>query len=66
MKTTLKELKKGDFFTKKSIVYPNDNQVWIKGDWIVSMRKYACTRFSDHCDIQYITPSKEVFTDLIF
>lgn len=62
----IKELKHGDFFTKKPIEYPNDNQVWIRKEYDRSQRKYVCQRFSDINDFCYLKGDKEVFTELIF
>lgn len=36
----LKELKKGDFFTKKAISDPSESQVWVRGDYDRSAKKY--------------------------
>ena len=63
---TVRELKKGEYFTKKNIEYPNEKQVFIRGDYDRSTKKYECIRFSDCNDFQYISGSKEVFTDFIF
>ena len=63
---TIKELKKGDFFTKKNIEYPKETQVFIRGDYDRSTKKYECIRFSDCNDVQYITGTKEIYIDLIF
>ena len=62
----LRNLKKGTFFTKKEIAYPNDSQVWVKGDYVRSMKRFECYRYSDVNDIQYIRPDKIVYTDLTF
>lgn len=62
----LKALKKGQFFTKKPIDYPNERQVFIRGDYDKSAKKYSCTRFSDFCDEQMINGEKLVYTDFIF
>ncbi len=64
--TAIKNLKKGDFFTKKNIEYPKDRQVWIRGDYDRSEKKYECVRFDDSCEFCYISGSKEVYTDFIF
>ena len=63
---TIRELKKGEFFTKKDILHPNETQVWIKGDYDRALKRYECTRFSDCNDMQYIRGDKEVYTNLIF
>ena len=62
----LKDIKNGEFFTKKAIEYPTDRQVWIRGDYDRSERKYECTRFDDICTVCYLPGSKEVFTDFSF
>ena len=63
---TIKELHKGDFFTKKDIPCPSENQVWIRGDYDRSARRYSCTRFSDFCDEQLMRGDKVVFCDFTF
>ncbi len=63
---TLKSLKKGDFFTKKSIENPTERQVWIKGDYDRTEKKYECIRFDDANTVCYLAGSKEVFTGFTF
>ena len=62
----LKDLKKNDLFTKKQIEHPTEHQVFIRGEYDRTERKYLCTRFDDHCDSYLIPGEKEVFTDFIF
>jgi len=64
--TTLKSLKKGEFFTKKQIENPTDSQVWVRGDYDRAEKKYECVRFDDANKFCYMTGSKEVFTDFVF
>ena len=64
--TQLKNLKKGEFFTKKAIENPTEKQVWIRGDYDRSERKYECTRFDDICATCYIQGAKEVYTEFTF
>lgn len=63
---TIKQLKKGDFFTKKSIEYPTEKQVFIRGDYDRELKKYECIRFDDINNVQYLKGDKEVFTDFVF
>lgn len=63
---TIKELKKGDYFTKKSIEYPKDSQVWVKGNYDRVERKYECYNFADVNRYCYIPGNKEIFIDFIF
>lgn len=47
IQTTIKELKKGEFFTFKEIENPEERQVWIRGEYERSEKKYSCYKFSD-------------------
>ena len=62
----VKELKKGDFFTKKSISDPKENQVWIRGEYVRGMKKYECIRFSDANSFCYLPGNDPVFVDFCF
>lgn len=62
----LKELKKGNFFTKKAIENPKESQVFIRGNYDRTEKKYECVRFSDCNDYFYISGEKEVFIDFCF
>ena len=63
---TVKDLKRGDFFTKKRIEYPTDLQVWVRGDYDRSMKRYECWRFGDINDVWYLHGDREIYTDFIF
>lgn len=63
---TVKELKRGQYFTKKPLEYPADNQVWIRGEYDRTSKRYECIRFSDCNDFQYMKADKQVFTDFTF
>ena len=62
----IKDLKKGDFFTKKQIEDPSEDQVWIRGDYDRTEKKYECVCFGDANRCCYVDGNKEVFTDFIF
>lgn len=62
----IKDLKKGAFFTKKAIDEPRDSQVWIRGDYDRSAKKYECQRFDDVGTFCYLPGGREVFTDFTF
>lgn len=47
VQTTIKELKKGEFFTFKEIENPEERQIWIRGEYERSEKKYSCYKFSD-------------------
>lgn len=62
----LKDLKKGDFFTKKPIAEPNGSQVWIRGAYDPKQKKYECQCWDDANKYCCISGSKEVYTDFVF
>lgn len=63
---TIKELKKGDYFTKKQIEYPTEKQVWIRGDYDRGSKTYSCYCFDDVNKECFLKGTKEVFIDFIF
>ena len=62
----LKELKKGDFFTLKDISDPNDNQVYVKGDYDRSSKTYDCYCFGDINKFRSVKADKLVFIGFTF
>ena len=62
----VKQLKTGDFFTKKVIECPRDCQVWVRGAFDRSLKKYECTRFDDTNTTCYLPGNKEIYTDFVF
>ena len=62
----LKDLKKGEFFTKKLIEEPKETQVFIRGEYDKSEKKYEITRFSDFCDTAYLKGTTKVCTGFTF
>lgn len=65
-KVMLKDLKKGEWFTLKPIEEPKDCQVFVKGDYIRSDRRYECMRWSDIGSFRYFPGTKEVYVGFTF
>lgn len=63
---TMKELKKGEWFTLKPIANPRESQVYIRSDYDPSERKYWATKWSDIGDGKFISGDREVYTDFEF
>lgn len=63
---TIKELKKGDFFTLKEIECPNEMQVYIRGAYDKTTKTYSAHKYGDICAERAFKPNKKVFTDFIF
>ena len=59
---SVKSLKKGDFFKLK----PNSREVYIRGDYDRSERKYDCGVFSDISRNRYFPAKKLVYVDFEF
>lgn len=62
----IKELKKGNFFTLKNVEYPKESEVYIRGDYDRTEKKYECYKFSDVNSTRMFKGDKEVYTDMIF
>lgn len=63
---TVKELKKGDYFTLKPIEEPKESQVYVRGEYDRSEKKYSCYKFSDMNEERFYKGDKEIYTDFIF
>lgn len=62
----LKDLKKGEFFTLKSIDEPKENQVYIRGEYDRAERKYDCGRCDDISYSRYLRGETTVYTDFVY
>lgn len=62
----IKDLKKGEFFTLKPIEEPKESQVFIRGDYDRSEKKYECGKFSDISAYRMFKGDKVVYTDFTF
>lgn len=62
----LKDLKKGEYFTLKEIAEPNENQVYVRGDYDRESKTYSCYKFSDTNSERFIKGNKKVFIDFVF
>lgn len=63
---TLKELKKGAFFTRKPVAEPTEHQVFIRGDYDRETKKYECSRFDDVNDTILLKGRTTVYTEFVF
>lgn len=63
---TVKQMKKSEWFTLKPISEPKENQVFIRGDYDRTEKKYECGKFSDISSARYLKGSTEVYTDFVF
>lgn len=62
----LKDLKIGEYFTIKQIENPRESQVYIRGEYDRSDKKYCCGKFSDISASRLFDGSKEVYVDFTF
>ena len=62
----IKDLKKGEYFTLKEISEPKESQVYVRGEYDKSERKYECYKWDDVNNTRFYKGDKEVFTDFTF
>ena len=62
----LKEIKKGQYFTLKPIEEVKESQVYCKGEYDRSQKKYECGRFDDISRCRYLKADTEVYTNFTF
>lgn len=63
---TVKDLKKGEYFTLKPISEPTEKQVFIRDEYDRTEKKYIAIRFDDICACRLLKPSTVVYTDFTF
>lgn len=63
---TIKELKKGDFFTLKEVEYPTDRQVYVRGEYDRTERAYYCHKWHDVNDGRFFKGTRKAYTDFVF
>lgn len=63
---TIKDLKIGDYFTIKPIEEPKETQVYIRGEYDRSSKKYCCGRFDDISYSRDFSGNKVVYTEFTF
>ena len=64
--TTLKDLKRGEFFTLKEAENPEEKIIWVKGEYDRTEKKYSCYKFSDVCHESFKKGTAKVWTDFTF
>lgn len=62
----VKDMKMGELFTLRQIDNPTDSQVYVRGEYDKSERKYICYKWSDVNMTRLFKGDKEVFTDFTF
>ena len=63
---TIRELKKGDWFTLKPIDEPKASQVWVRGEYDRSTKRYSVTSWDDVNRELFLKGSREAFTEFTF
>lgn len=65
----IKKLMKGELFLKKELpegTEPTAMQVWVRGDYVRSEKRYECYRYGDVNDFCYLKGDKLVSIDFVF
>ena len=63
---SIRTLKPGEFFTLRPIENPTENQVYIRGPYDRSARKYECGKFADVSVSRLFNGDKMVYTEFTF
>lgn len=63
---TIRELKKGDFFTLRPVDEPKESQVYVRDDYDRSEKKYGAYKFSDVNSFRSFKPTTQVYTGFTF
>lgn len=62
----LKDIKKGEFFTRKPCEYPKESQVLIRGNYDRQSKRYSCTHWDDICREITLKGETIVYRDFTF
>ena len=62
----VRQLKQGDFFTLTKIEEPKETQVYIRGEYDRTTKKFSCYKFSDVNYERMLAPNKVVYTGFTF
>jgi len=63
---TVRDLKRGEWFTLRPIAEPKDSQVYIRGEYDRSLRQYECGKFSDISAYRMLKGTTPVYTEFTF
>lgn len=63
---TIKDIKKGEYFTLTNIAEPTDSQVYIRGEYDKATKTYSCCKFSDMNAERFFKGNKQVFVGFTF
>ena len=62
----LKDLKMGEYFTLKPIDEPKESQVYIRGEYDRSTKRFCCGKFCDISAWRNLKGDRVVYTDFYF
>lgn len=64
--TTIRECKPGTWITLKETEFPTERQVWIRGEYDRSQRKYELTNWDDICRTKYVKADTVCYVGFTF
>ena len=62
----LRDVKKGAWFTLKPIECPKPSQVWIRGEYDRTEKRYSAINWDDMNRERFLSGNREVFVDFTF
>ena len=66
METTVKQLKKGEFFTRNPIEYPTEKQVLVRGEYDRTSKRFPCHHWNDVNHEIFLRGDAKAYTDFTF
>lgn len=64
--TTISKVKAGEYFTFKPIEEPKESQVYVRGDYDRSLKKYEYSKFTDCGAFGFAKRDRVVYVDFYF
>lgn len=66
MNSTVKQLKKGEFFTRKPIASPTEKQVLVRGEYDRTSKRFSCHHWDDINHEIFLKGDTKAYTDFTF
>ena len=63
---SIKDLKEGDYFTLRPIEFPKESQVYVRGHYERSLKKFSVTKFSDTSSERFLRGNCLVYVGFFF
>ena len=66
MKKTIREMAKGEFFTRMATDEPTMHQVWVRGDYDRATKMFECYKWDDTNHTSFLKGNREMYVGFTF